>query len=236
MIIGKTMLNIKLMPFKQYSSQDQGFTMVEVLMATLAAFAFLLGTLQALALQAVVKVRAEREAQATFWIQKDIESVKAAAADVTDDSASSRCGATGYNSGFAFRLRQNLYGNLNGDGTPLNAANPDQYFTSIADTSTNPNIQVAPSRKLVNKDYRLVRIINPDPNNVNILKITYRVGLPRTDSIEKNYANLLPVTTDPTLYINTYTNLDQLQNNTPGNPSILAEQYVEVIPSAAITC
>lgn len=248
------MLKISRRRFKQLSAGDQGFTMSEVLLAILAAFVFLTGTLQALALQSLIKVRAEREAQATYWIQQDIESVKAIASDVSDDSSSSRCGTTTYSNGFAFKLRDNLFTNKDGGGNALNPSSPKtipEYTLSATNSGiTNPNIQIVSTnipndpqfqplnsltygRNLSGKDYRLVRIINPDPNNINILKITYRVGLPRTDTVEKNAANALASTANPTTNINSY---DQLQNDVPGTRSIISEQYVEVIPNASFKC
>jgi prepilin-type N-terminal cleavage/methylation domain-containing protein len=239
------MQKIQLGLLKQFSGQDQGFSLAEVLIAILIASTFLLGALQALALQAVVKVRAERKAQATFWIQKDIESIQAAAADVVDDTNSSRCRATTYDNGFAFKLRDNLFNNKDGTGTAFDTSKVPPFTLDSKITGIkNPNIQVADRRTIVGDKifYRLVRVINPDANNVNILKITYRVGLEKTDTkdlTEQTSANAYDVTKDPTPDINKY---DQLQddgstNKSPlGKTSIIAEQYVEVIPNAALTC
>jgi prepilin-type N-terminal cleavage/methylation domain-containing protein len=239
------MQKIQLGLLKQFSGQDQGFSLVEVLIAILIASIFLLGALQALALQAVIKVRAERKAQATFWIQKDIESIKAAASDVVDDTTSSRCRATTYNNGFAYKLRDNLFNNKDGTGTAFDTSKVPRFTLDSAVTGvTNPNIQVADRRALVGNKifYRLVRVINPDANNANILKITYRVGLEKTDTkdiTEQTAANAYDVTKDPSSDINKY---DQLQDDGSSNPSplgktsIIAEQYVEVIPNVALTC
>lgn len=237
------MNKVRLGLFQQLLSSDQGFSMTEVLIATLTAFAFLIGSLQALAIQAVVKVRAEREAQATYWIQQDLASVTAAASDLADDSATSRCGATVYEKGFAAKLRNNLFNNLEGTGNALDAKTP--RYTSVADSpSKNFNVQVAPTRKLVNKDYRLVRIINPDINNINILKITYRVGLPKTDNTEKTAVDALLLSVDPSKLDevppsskkDTISFYDQLQDNALGDTSIIAEQYAEVVPNVALFC
>jgi len=239
------MQKIQLGLLKQFSGQDQGFSLAEVLIAILIASTFLLGALQAFALQAVMKVRAEREAQATFWIQKDIESIQAAAADVVDDSVSSRCRATTYNNGFAYKLRDNLFNNKDGTGKAFDTSKVPRFTLDSTVTGvTNPNIQVADRRALVGDKvfYRLVRVINPDDNNANILKISYRVGLEKTDAkdlTEQTAANAYDVTKDPTPDISQY---DQLQDDGITNPSalgktsIIAEQYVEVIPNVALTC
>jgi Tfp pilus assembly protein PilV len=55
----------------------QGFTMLEVLMGIMMTSAFVAATLQLLAINAMFKVKAEREAQALFWIQEDKELIQA---------------------------------------------------------------------------------------------------------------------------------------------------------------
>jgi len=50
--------------------------MLEVMIAILTITAFSIGTLQLMAFTALYKVRAERQAQANFWIQEDFEDVK----------------------------------------------------------------------------------------------------------------------------------------------------------------
>ncbi|NCR88852.1 MAG: type 4 pilin [Microcystis aeruginosa G13-10] len=56
--------------------------MLEVIIAILTITAFLTGTLQLMAVNALYKVRAERQARANFWIQEDFESVKALASSL----------------------------------------------------------------------------------------------------------------------------------------------------------
>jgi len=65
------------------SSSDQGFTMFEVLVALMMSFLFLTGTLNAMVVSTIFQVRAERQAQANYWIQEDLEGVRAAAANYT---------------------------------------------------------------------------------------------------------------------------------------------------------
>ena len=62
--------------------QEQGFTMVEVLIAILIATIFVAVTMQMMALAAMFKVRAQEYAEATTWIQEDLESVKYEAANL----------------------------------------------------------------------------------------------------------------------------------------------------------
>lgn len=74
-----------------------GFTMLEVLVALMISFAFLMGTMNAMVIAAVMQVKAERQAQALYWIQQDLETVKASSA-----TFSGTCGSMG--SGLASSL------------------------------------------------------------------------------------------------------------------------------------
>jgi prepilin-type N-terminal cleavage/methylation domain-containing protein len=64
-------------------SAQQGFTMFEVLIALMISFLFLTGTLNAMVMATVMRVRAERQAQAGYWIKEDLEQVRALAASYT---------------------------------------------------------------------------------------------------------------------------------------------------------
>jgi Tfp pilus assembly protein PilV len=66
--------------------------MLEVLVALMISFAFLMGTMNAMVIAAVMQVKAERQAQALYWIQQDLESVRAAADNFPDTSPTSSCG------------------------------------------------------------------------------------------------------------------------------------------------
>ncbi|REJ40206.1 MAG: type 4 pilin [Microcystis flos-aquae TF09] len=59
--------------------------MLEVMIAILTITAFSIGTLQFMAFTALYKVRAERQAQANFWIQEDFEDVKYLASSLAFD-------------------------------------------------------------------------------------------------------------------------------------------------------
>ncbi|QHV00452.1 prepilin-type N-terminal cleavage/methylation domain-containing protein [Synechocystis sp. CACIAM 05] len=62
-------------------SAQQGFTMFEVLIALMISFLFLTGTLNAMVMATVMRVKAERQAQAGYWIKEDLEQVRALAAN-----------------------------------------------------------------------------------------------------------------------------------------------------------
>lgn len=63
--------------FKQkLPKQDQGFTLVEVLVAILISTIFVAVSMQMMAIAAIFKVRAQEYAEATTWIQEDLENIK----------------------------------------------------------------------------------------------------------------------------------------------------------------
>lgn len=87
--------------------------MLEVIIAILTITAFLTGTLQLMAVNVLYKVRAERQAQANFWIQEDFENVKALASSLDVNSSTPNphittdvC--TNINQGYATALRKQL--------------------------------------------------------------------------------------------------------------------------------
>ncbi|MBV8885913.1 MAG: hypothetical protein JO235_18225, partial [Chroococcidiopsidaceae cyanobacterium CP_BM_RX_35] len=66
--------------------QEQGFTLIMVLAAILIALLSVTFAMQMLAIAALFKARAQGYAEATTWIQADLENVKAQAANFQDTS------------------------------------------------------------------------------------------------------------------------------------------------------
>jgi prepilin-type N-terminal cleavage/methylation domain-containing protein len=56
--------------------QEQGFTLIEVLVAILVATIFVTVTMQMMVIATVFKVKAQENAEATNWIQEDLENVR----------------------------------------------------------------------------------------------------------------------------------------------------------------
>lgn len=56
--------------------QQQGFTLTEVLVAILITSVFVATAMQAMVIAAIMKVQAQKIAQATTWVQQDFENVK----------------------------------------------------------------------------------------------------------------------------------------------------------------
>lgn len=230
---------------KRISAYD-GFTMLEVLVSIMVSIAFVMGTLQAMVVNAIFQVRAEREAQATFWIQQDMERVKAiaelppfnslnTASEVNGVLECSAAGTEAFVTGFGGMLRDELY---DGRFSAANNASPktltlpygvNSSSFAVNLTDQTANVQVAEEKNLVNKPYRLVRLIEGvKASDINagiheaaltphVLRIQYRVG--EKDDTQAD------------------TDGDKLKDNDgKGFKKILAQVYTEVMPSGALDC
>ncbi|GCE62364.1 type 4 pilin [Microcystis aeruginosa] len=130
--------------------------MLEVMIAILTITAFSIGTLQFMAFTALYKVRAERQAQANFWIQEDFEDVKYLASSLAFDEK----WCTG-EEGYATALRRELTATL---------------------PPTNPlQEQLVGTRSFVRKNYSLYRTFPEDEAaqsaHPHRLRIEYKVKL-----------------------------------------------------------
>jgi hypothetical protein len=151
--------------------------MLEVMIAILTITAFSIGTLQFMAFTALYKVRAERQAQANFWIQEDFEDVKflASTLDVNSTPANPNVSAdvcTG-NEGYATALRRQL------TATPL-------------PTTPIPTDQLVATREIVSKNYSLYRTFNITSANPHRLLIDYRVQNQENDVIARSSVEVIP--------------------------------------------
>jgi Tfp pilus assembly protein PilV len=147
--------------------------MLEVIIAILTITAFLTGTLQLMAVNALYKVRAERQAKANFWIQEDFEYVKALASslDVTSSPDYVKTDVCTGTEGYATALRRQL---------------TETILTTTLPTSTDQEVA---TRTIVGKEYTLYRTfeITGQAANPHRLLIDYRVEA--TDKTTKDYPN-----------------------------------------------
>lgn len=72
--------------FKKLLQRNQGFTLVEVLVAILIATIFISVTMQMMVIAAVFKTKAQEYTEATTWIQEDLDNVKYKAAKLQHTS------------------------------------------------------------------------------------------------------------------------------------------------------
>ena len=149
--------------------------MLEVMIAILTITAFSIGTLQLMAFTALYKVRAERQAQANFWIQEDFEDVKylASTLDVNSTPANPNVSAdvcTNISEGYATALRRQLTAPI----TPI------------------PTDQLVATREIVSKNYSLYRTFNITSANPHRLLIDYRVQNQENDVIARSSVEVIP--------------------------------------------
>jgi len=161
----------KRIPLK-LSSSESGFSLLEVIIAILTITAFLTGTLQLMAVDALYKVRSERQAQANFWIQEDFEDTKYIASTLNVTSSPNYVSpdvCTNISQGYATALRRQLR------ATPLPTPIP-----------TDP--QLVATRTIVGKNYSLYRTFNITNQSANphLLRIEYKVKL-ADDEIANDY-------------------------------------------------
>ncbi len=135
--------------------------MLEVLAALMISFAFLMGTLNALAITALMQVKAERQAQATYWIQQDLETIRAQAASQTVDS--NKCKPL---------FSDSYAGLLNNQIATLNLI-AGNY---ASETTSGNQLTMTSAKTLVNRPYTMTRITSGSDTNSQILTISYTVG------------------------------------------------------------
>jgi type II secretory pathway pseudopilin PulG len=153
---------------------DQGFSMLEVLVASLIAFGFLMGSLQAMVLAVALKVQAQEKQIANQLIQKEIEEINRIAITAPFDSNSvetSKCIATSYANGYANALW-------------------DSYSTNATKTS---------SQKLLGDQGEVITLTSTkiDSNASNsppykTLKIQYQVNDSEGNEIATDYIEVIP--------------------------------------------
>lgn len=174
---------------KRRRQHSQGFSMLEVLVAILTVTAFLAGTLQLIAVDALYKVKAEREAQANFWIQEDLEQIKSESANL-----SNACSSGSYTGDSNYTSRTNYNGSDFGYAIALS-----DRIATLDNTSSLPG---AVSRKLVSKTYSLKRTYSTTDGSPYTLGITYEITLAtgeqandyknQESTIATRYAEVIP--------------------------------------------
>ncbi len=156
--------------------------MLEVMIAIFTITAFLTGTLQLMAVNALYKVRAERQAKAYFWIQEDFENVKALAASLDGKSSPDYVSddvCTNTDQGYATALRRQL------TATPLTTTTIPTEQLVVVETPKKEDF-----KNFVGKNYSLFRTFNiaNQEDNPHRLRIEYEVRL-ADDQTPKDYPN-----------------------------------------------
>ena len=155
---------------------DRGFLTLEIIVATLVAFGFLMFSLQALTLSMFMKVQAQEDQRADQLIQEDIERV----GNLSNILTAGDCNATTYNNGYAQDLWEDLIDIAN---TPQ--THPDLLTASLLTPGTGGATGTTLSL------YRTHVNINPTAPYRN-LKIFYQVRNSNSEIIASRYLELIP--------------------------------------------
>lgn len=234
--------------------QEQGFTLVEVLVAILIATTFTLVALQAIVIAAVFKARAKQYAEATIWIQKDLESVRQQAAVLGSTTLSaapttnllSVSSSTGFQAGYRLQI-----------GTISNSL----YTIANTYTSSSTTIPVTPAltpeQILAAPVGTPVSVVTTGSTNTTLCYANAQDkgfgnllsnDLPAVPSETNNISNpnsgtktitgaTYTLTRTPTVRdVSPYDVLELKHEVKKDNSSPIATMYTEVAPDAAFQC
>lgn len=157
---------IKLINHPSWPANQKGFTLLEVLVAILAVTLFFAFSLEGMVLASLAQIRAREKAEASLFIQRDLEEIKVLAAKyginppLSETEIEARCdgiGGEGGNEGFAASLATAISAD-----TDLEV--PDEVTLQASTRS-----------------YSLERTIVPSTGSPNILGIRYTISDGNTD-------------------------------------------------------
>lgn len=136
--------------------------MMEVLLAILTVTFFLTGTLQLIAINTFYKMKNKQEAQASFWIQEDLEEVRSLAADRYTELTAS-CYPTNVDETYAYALKLAIQNRDTNADNLLPGSSPRALL--VSNTTQSPNAKM----------YRMVREYSSTIDQPTVLKINYKV-------------------------------------------------------------
>ena len=171
---GGIMLQLK---SKLQRSTEEGFTLLETLVAMLVATTFVAATMQAMVIAAYSRIRAQETSEATALIQEDLENLKYEASQLTYAGNESKCNASSKTEGFADALRDKVIG---------------------SDSSSTETVYPSPENPIpssnTGKAYNLKKTLTlPDNAPFNVLKVSYEVK-PSSggDPVAEMYTEVIP--------------------------------------------
>jgi len=166
------------LPFKELlltsTFPAQGFTMLEVLAALMISFAFLMGALNGITMAVWMQVKAERQAQANYWIQQDLENIRYQASIQAVGNTTNRC-SSDVTQSYAGDLKTQIASTLiNGNSIASSTSSATSGTPSVTTSTTTTTATSA--TPLVNKFYGITRIARVSSSSHQILTLSYTVG------------------------------------------------------------
>jgi prepilin-type N-terminal cleavage/methylation domain-containing protein len=156
--------------------QEQGFTLIEVLVGILITTIFVLVSMQTLVLAAWYRIRAQEVSDALLLIQEDLENIKYEAATYSAPSGSDFCGGT-QTTGYGDALRDKIY--MADGGSAEDTTSTTYSLTKTAPSSEN--------------DYTINKTLSITPlAPYAMLQVSYSVPLNAGGSPYEFYAEVIP--------------------------------------------
>lgn len=233
--------------------QEQGFTLVEVLVAILISTVFVAVAMQAIVIAAVLRVRAQEFAEATTWIQEDLETVKTTAASLQYTSLTTATPAGisitvssvyGFNVGDVLKVGTEsgkIIGSINVSTktitfTASTALNISQLLNApVVKTSQCGTTGTPATRNTGFGDSLLDWLEYPtDGNNPNTTQFTVTNNRSKTGKFDKTFTLQRITTVSDTPPYNVLEVSYDVSPTAGGNS--LAKLNTDVIPDAAFQC
>ena len=146
---------------------ESGFTLMEVIVAALMVFLFVVGSMQALALSTALRVKAQQRQRSNQLIQEDIEQIRLAAENMPVNH--SLCSATGYSGSYA------------------------QALTTSADFPANYATKNLIEGNTDSKLYKLYRTTDTANSTNTVLKLKYEVkDEEQSKVVATDYVEVIP--------------------------------------------
>jgi len=223
--------------------EEQGFTLVEVLVSILIVTVFVGVSMQAMVIAAVFKARAKQHSEATTWIQEDLENVKYRAAQLNYATLGTAAIAT--TTGLQVSsLNGFAVGNTLTVGTDTTSNVISSINTGTSTLTVNPALGTA----------QAIGVVVISTNQCNATSSTtgfaksLQDNLPAVPSESANTAN--PNSGTDTIVGKTFTLtrttnvknvapyavLEITYSVTPPTGSAVATMYTEMIPNVALLC
>lgn len=152
--------------------KEQGFTLIEVLIAILIATIFVAVTMQMMAIAAVFKVRAQEYAEATAWIQEDLEQVKYQASELQLPQTTLAVNAAVGGSILINAPNTDIKNSFTTNDTFRVGLDPTNYkitaFIDVGSIRTLITIPILVQAQVTNAAVVSTTMCNPDTTNTNV--------------------------------------------------------------------